>query len=126
MTYTRAALTVLALLAGAGAATAHHSYAMFDARKTVSVTGTVTEFKFINPHTWIIIGVKDPATGSQVEWRLEGGGAYGLAKRGWKRTSLKTGDEVVVLINPLVDGTPGGAFLKATFNGVSLGAADGY
>ena len=104
----------------AGAATAHHSYAVFDATQKVTITGTVRKFDFINPHTWLVVAVADPKTGNEVEWRLEGADPNALAKRGWKRTSLKAGDPVSVLLNPMRDGTPGGSFLEVTSNGVVL------
>ena len=117
-------MTVVIVLGAAGAATAHHSKAFYDLETKVTVTGTLTEFSWTNPHTWVVISVKDPETGNEVEWRLEGGGPYGLANRGWSRTSLKAGDEIVAVVSPLRDGTPGGEFVQVTANGVVVGDAE--
>ena len=108
------------MLGSAVVATAHHSYALFDTTKKLTITGAVKKFDFMNPHTWLVVAVTDPQTGNEVEWRLEGADPNSLAKRGWKRTSLKAGDPVSVLLNPLRDGTPGGSFLEVTSNGVVL------
>jgi len=111
-------LAAVMALGSAGAALAHHSYAMFDVKQKVTITGTVTRFDFVNPHTWLVVAVKDEATGKDVEWRLEGNEPTNLAKHGWKRTLFKPGDTVSVVLNPLRDGTPGGSFLDVTLNGV--------
>lgn len=113
-------LLAVTTLGVAAVATAHHSYAVFDATQKVTINGTVKKFDFINPHSWLVVAVTDPKTGSEVEWRLEGGDPNMLSKRGWKRTSLKAGDPVSVVLNPLRDGTPGGSFLEVTSNGVVL------
>jgi hypothetical protein len=119
------AMTAVIILGAAGAATAHHSKAFYDLTKEVTVTGTLTEFIWTNPHAWVVIAVKDSNTGEEVEWRLEGGGPYGLANHGWKRTSLKPGDEIVAAVHPLRDGRPGGEFIRVTANGVVVGGAEG-
>ena len=124
MTYKTLAMTVAIVLGTAGAAMAHHSKAFYDLDTKVTVAGTLTEFIWTNPHTWIVISVTDPETGNAVEWRLEGGGPYGLANRGWTRTSLTAGDEIVAVISPLRDGTPGGEFVQVTANGVAVGDAE--
>lgn len=121
--YRLAILLAVAALGGTWTAAAHHSYAVFDATKKVTITGTVKRFDFMNPHTWLVVVVTDPKTGGEVDWRLEGADPSILAKRGWKRTSLKPGDPVSVLLNPLRDGSPGGSFLEVTSNGVVLGVS---
>ena len=113
-------LVAALMLSSAATAMAHHSYAIFDATKKVTITGKVVRFDFINPHTWLVVLVKDPQTGNDVEWRLEGMEPNSLARHGWKRTSLQPGDAVSVLINPMRDGTPGGSFLEVTVNGAVL------
>jgi hypothetical protein len=113
-----AAGALAAGLAGApGLALAHHSFAMFDANKEVTLTGTVKEFQWENPHTWIQLYVPNDQ-GKQVEWSIEGQSPNGLARKGWKRTTFKPGDKIVVKIRPLKDGKPGGSLMSAT-------AADG-
>jgi len=118
----RAAVMALTLsAAGAAPALAHHSFAMFDNQKTVTLEGTVKEFQWTNPHTWIQIVVKDPS-GKDVEWSVEGGSPNGLSRQGWKRQSLKPGDKASVVIHPLKDGTNGGSLVSATVNGQPIGA----
>ena len=90
---------------------AHHSFAMFDNTREVWLEGTVTEFQWTNPHTWIQIMVT-AADGKQVEWSLEGGSPSILSRNGWKRTVLQAGDKVRILIFPLKSGEAGGSFLE--------------
>ncbi len=97
-------------LAG-GRALAHHSFAMFDNAKSVELEGTVREFQWTNPHSWIQLTVTE--NGQSVEYSIEGSSPNGLARRGWSRTSLKPGDRVKVTIHPLKDGAKGGSFVKA-------------
>jgi hypothetical protein len=116
-----AALAALALVGCAGPALAHHSFAMFDRSKQVSVVGTVKEFQFTNPHSWIQLTVT-PASGPQEEWAIEGLSPNVLARAGWKRNTLKTGDKVTVLINPLRDGSHGGNLITVTLpDGTTMG-----
>jgi hypothetical protein len=93
---------------------------MFDNQKTVTLEGTVKEFQWTNPHTWIQIVVKDPS-GKDVEWSVEGGSPNGLSRDGWSRQSLKPGDKATVVIHPLKDGTNGGSLVSATVNGQAVG-----
>ena len=104
---------------------AHHSFAMFDNQKTIVLDGTVKAFQWTNPHSWVQIVVKDPATGKEVEWSVEGGSPNGLARQGWKRTSLKPGDKAQVVIHPLKDGTAGGSLVTVSVNGVKIGEQRG-
>jgi len=113
-----AALAVAA--AAAVPAQAHHSFAMFDSTKNMTLDGTIKEFQWTNPHSWIQIVVKD-ASGKAVEWSIEGGSPNGLARQGWTRNSLKPGDKAVVITHPLKDGTPGGSLVSVTVNGVAVG-----
>jgi hypothetical protein len=117
------ALAGLSLVsASAAPAFAHHSFAMFDNTKNVTLDGTIKEFQWTNPHSWIQIIVKDPA-GKEVEYSIEGGSPNGLSRGGWKRTSLKPGDKAQVVIHPLKDGTNGGSLVTVTVNGVQIGGA---
>src|SRR5215471_16200969 len=85
-------------LALTGARTmAHHSFAAeFDGDKKVKLTGTVTKVEWTNPHVWFYINVKDPETGGVTNWGAEMGPPHGLQRRGWRRETLKLGDEVTV------------------------------
>ena len=119
---TRVAAVVLAL--GAVPAAAHHSFAIFDNQKNVTVEGTVKEFQWTNPHSWVHLLVTDPTTGKQVEWSIEGASPNALSRQGWKRTSLKPGDKAAIVIHPLKDGTTGGSLVSATVDGVRVGGRE--
>lgn len=110
------------LLAGAALPVmAHHSFSMFDETREVVLKGEVKEFQWSNPHTWIQLNVTD-ASGRTVEWSIEGGSPNLLGRQGWKRNSLKAGDQVEITVNPLRDGQPGGSFVRAVFpDGRKLG-----
>jgi len=94
-------------------AEAHHSMAMFDQTKTVTLKGTVKQFQWTNPHCYIQLMVKD-ASGKDVEWSLEMGAPMYLYAKGWRPSALKPGMPVKVTINPLRNGDPGGVVLTAT------------
>jgi len=96
---------VVALVAGT--AQAHHSFAMFDMTKEVTVSGTVKEFQWTNPHAYIQLVAKDEQ-GRDVEWSMEMGAPMYLYARGWRPSSLKAGMQVRVTLNPLRNGRPGG------------------
>ena len=109
-----ASLSAAVLLNFGAVSWAHHSFAMFDLQKPVEVKGTVKEFRFGNPHSWIILSVKDKA-GKVVDYPIETNGSFYLAKRqGWKRDSLKFGDVIVARVHPMRDGAPGGDLIRAT------------
>ena len=110
----KAAMTAVcaaALALAAGSADAHHSFAVFDRSRQVSITGTVKQFQWTNPHCWIQLEVPGE-NGSSAEWSLEGGSPNILVRNGWKRTALAPGEHVTVLIYPLKTGEPGGSFLE--------------
>jgi hypothetical protein len=102
----------LVMLVLAAPARAHHSFAMFDQTKTLTLQGTVRQFQWTNPHCFIQLLV-DSADGP-VEWSLEMHSPLASQRRGWKRDTLKPGDAVTVVINPLRDGMPGGMVVQAT------------
>lgn len=108
-------LIAFAALLMAGPAFAHHSHAMFDLEKQVTLVGTVKEFQWNNPHCWIQMLVADPkdANAPPVEWGVEMGAPIQLIRHGWKPDSLKPGDKITVVINPLRDGRPGGQIVSA-------------
>jgi Family of unknown function (DUF6152) len=75
---------------------AHHAFAAeYDENKLVTVSGTVTEFKWTNPHAWLYVDGKD-ASGNVTSWGFEMGSPGGLTRRGWRQTELKNGDQVTV------------------------------
>ena len=104
----------------ANGASAHHSFAMFDNQQEKTLTGTIKEVQWTNPHIWVQVMVKDTATAQDVEWSIEGGSPNNLARKGWSRNSMKAGDKVVVVIHPLKNGDNGGSLVKVTVNGQPL------
>jgi hypothetical protein len=116
---------IVTMLAGAGATVAaHHSFAAFDRKKEVTLTGVVKEVQWNNPHTWIQVTVTD-AKGKQTEWGFECGSPNMMVRTGWKRTTLKSGDKVTVVGNPLHDGRPNASLVRITLpDGRVLGPGD--
>src|SRR5712671_1162593 len=107
--------TLLSLLAvvllGSGVAVAHHSPIVFDQTRTLSITGTVTEFKWGNPHSWIHLDVKDEH-GEVGNWSVEMNPANNLVREGWRASTLKVGDNVTIVVHPLRNSEKGGQFLS--------------
>lgn len=88
-------------------AQAHHSFAMFDLSKEVTISGTVRQFQWTNPHAYIQLMAKD-AQGRDVEYSLEMGAPMYLYARGWRPRTLRSGMQISATINPLRNGRPGG------------------
>jgi hypothetical protein len=95
----------------------HHSHAMFDTSREVTVTGTVTSISYRNPHVFLYLDVKGD-DGKVVPWAVEMSNISNMESRGIYRSTFKVGDVVRVTLNPLRDGRPGG-------NYTSVVAADG-
>jgi hypothetical protein len=108
--------TAAAVLLVASSAVAHHSQAMFDASQELTLAGTVKEFQWMSPHCWIQLLVPDPADPESppAEWGIEMDNPLGLSRLGWKPGSLKPGDRIVVVTNPLRDGSRGGRVVSVT------------
>jgi hypothetical protein len=103
-----ALLAAAAALGLAGSAFAHHSFAMFDQEHPIELTGTVKEFKFTSPHTFILLEVK---TGQESEvWNLEGAAPGGLSRDGWSAKTLPAGTQLKMTVDPLRSGAPGGSW----------------
>jgi hypothetical protein len=98
------------------AAMAHHSGVEFDTTKIVELNGTIKEFQFKNPHTWIQVLVPNPK-GESVEWSLEWGSPNALGRDGYRPTTFPVGAKVTVRINPMKNGSPAGAFIGAKLEG---------
>ena len=114
-------LTAAVSLLVAGPASAHHSGAMFDSSKELTLVGTIKEFQWTNPHSWVQVLVPD-ARGKVVEWSLEMSGTSGLYRRGWRASSLKPGDKVTIVTNPMRNGSPAGNVRSVTMaDGRKLG-----
>jgi Family of unknown function (DUF6152) len=92
-------------------AMAHHSFAMFDRTKKVTLAGTVKDWQWVNPHSWLQLSVQDPA-GKVTEWSIEGRSPNVLERRGWTKAIMAPGDKVTVIVYPLKNGDPGGAFVR--------------
>ncbi|MFT3906103.1 MAG: DUF6152 family protein [Steroidobacteraceae bacterium] len=105
-----AALAAVAVMFAAGAQ-AHHSVAPFDRNNPVTLSGTVKEFKYTNPHTWIYLMVPDGKGGEQ-QWELEGGSVNMVVRQGWTNKTLGPGMKVKLLIAPRRDGNIGGEWLR--------------
>ena len=108
----RLKMTALLALAGLGGltgmATAHHSFAMFDQEHPIELVGTVKEFKFTSPHTFILLEVK--GSNEAVVWNLEGASPSALVRDGWSSKTLSAGTELKMTIDPLRSGASGGAW----------------
>lgn len=95
----------------AGPLRAHHSGAMYDAQKTDTLQGTVRMFQWSNPHCWIQLLV--PKDGVTQEWSVEMGSTAELYRSGWRPTTVKPGDEMIIVVHPMRDGSAGAHFLSA-------------
>jgi len=100
-------------LAAAPPLLAHHSFAMFDTAKRLTMSGTVTAFEWTNPHVYIEIDVPDEK-GTVKHWSVELGSPSILMQAGWKFSDVKVGDKITVVLNPLRSGEPGGLLAQAT------------
>src|ERR1044071_834676 len=96
----RELVAALVLIAAGTGVQAHHSFAMFDQSKDVTLKGTVTEFQWTNPHAFIHIEVPGKAGGKDL-WQVELNSPNNLKRQGWKSTSVKAGDAVTLMIKPL-------------------------
>jgi hypothetical protein len=111
-----------ALAAAPAGVQAHHSGAMFDQTQTRTLSGTVREFQWTNPHCYIQLVVKN-ANGQDEEWSLEMAAPMHLQRLGWRKATIKPGDHVVVRFHPLRDGSHGGEVQDTTTaDGKPLGA----
>jgi hypothetical protein len=109
----RGTLGALVGVAGASAAFAHHSFAMFDHVDRVTLSGTVTQFQWTNPHVFIELDVPDGDKGVK-HYSIECASPNVLMRIGWKFSDVKKGDKVTLLINPLKNGSAGGMLETAT------------
>lgn len=117
------ALSILFVVSGS--AFAHHGGAAYDSAKMVTVTGTVTDFQFVNPHVLITMAVKDPATGKIEKWEGELTSPNHLARAGWTKSTIKPGDEVTMTGSALKSGAMAMAIRKVMRNGQEVGLMGG-
>ena len=107
---------IVALGAGsflASPALPHHSNVAFEVTKVVTLTGEVTEFRWINPHTWIGLNVDD-GKGGKVLWALEGRAPGVLLRAGWSKSSIKPGETITIDFSPAKDGSKTGLVARVT------------
>ena len=110
-------LAVVMTMGMAAPAFSHHSHAMFDHAKQISVTGTVTEYVYRNPHVFLYIDVKGENGEVESHW-IEMSNLTNMIRRGIGKSTFKHGDTVTVNLHPLSDGRPGGSYITVV-------AADG-
>ena len=110
----RATALCVGIAAGAFAfpALAHHSFAMFDGDRKVTLEGTIKQFLWTNPHAWVVMTVADAQ--GQTEWEFELPAPSGLARDGWLPKSLTPGMRVTVVAHPLKNGDSGGSLVTVT------------
>lgn len=105
---------------------AHHSGAIWDSSRTLTVSGTVREFQWTNPHCWIqlMVTAADPPGGTAEEWSIEMASPIQVLQGGWKPGTLRAGDRIQVTVHPARDGRRAGNFVSAVAaDGKALGRA---
>ncbi|MEJ1963753.1 MAG: DUF6152 family protein [Gammaproteobacteria bacterium] len=125
----RWALALCSILAGVAMSPAtgwaHHSYAMFDGTKTLTVNGTVAKLEWANPHVYVWVYVPSPASATGYDlYAFENGSTGVLSRLGWSKATFTVGEKIAVDYWPLKDGRHGGHFIKAIHadGRVALGA----
>ena len=108
-----ASLAAVALIGVALEAATHHSGAMFDDKKEVTVTGVVKEFQYTNPHSWLIVDVTN-ADGSVTTWGFEAEGPSTLTRAGIRKSDFAPGTKLTITGHPMKDGRPAAAWMNAT------------
>jgi hypothetical protein len=108
------------LLAAVGIAQAHHTYALFDGSRKLTVSGTVAKLEWTNPHTFVWLYVASAENSGKYDlYAFENGSPNAVTKAGWTKSSLQTGDQITVEYAPLRDGRKGGHL-------ISVRLADGH
>jgi hypothetical protein len=127
-----AAAATLAAASLIGPVEAHHSTAAFDTTRVVKIEGTVTQFRWINPHASFKVEGVTAGEDPDGVWTVEMTAPNVLINQGWTRTALKNGDKVTVYVNPLRnavtlnDGSTGGLYVGVVLaDGSTLGRTDG-
>jgi hypothetical protein len=107
------AVTVIGAVTAGTTVVAHHSFAPFDMATEKTIMGTVKQWDWTNPHTWLWLEVASDKGGVDT-WGIEGMSPNYLARRGWSKSTLKSGDKITVVVRPMRDGSTGGMFVRAT------------
>ena len=106
-------LAVLIVLALAPPALAHHSFAMYDHTRTITIRGEVTKFQWTNPHAYLEVDVKQK-DGTIKHYSIEMTSINMMQRLGWRSNMIKAGDLVKVTVSPLLNGEAGGLMLDVT------------
>jgi hypothetical protein len=126
MTMKLSALILLVTLLTSGSLSAHHSTAMFDDKQQVTLTGTIKEFQYTNPHSWLIIDVTAD-DGTVTTWGFEAEGPTTLMRSGIRKSSLPVGTKITITGNPMKDGRPAAAWIDATLeDGTKINPRAGF
>jgi hypothetical protein len=112
-------LALAGILFASAAVFAHHAEVVYDNSRTIELKGTVTEFRWTNPHASIHFNVKN-AQGADEEWIAEMGPLGGLVRGGWNKTTIKAGDEIEMESYPHKDGLHRIRFIRLVVNGKVL------
>jgi hypothetical protein len=113
MTRKPTTLILLGALLTSNSLSAHHSTAMFDDKQQVTFTGTIKEFQYTNPHSWLLIDVTGE-DGTVTTWGFEAEGPTTLMRSGIRKSSLPIGTKITITGNPMKDGRPAAAWINAT------------
>lgn len=118
-----AGLAIAGFLIAGQPGVAHHSFAGFSSQ-AIELTGTIKEFQFKNPHTWIQVIVQNEK-GEKVEWSLEWGAPNSLGRQGIRPSTFPPEAKVTVRLRPMLNGSPAGSFVGAKFeDGKTVGRWD--
>lgn len=107
-----AILTIAGLASIALPSAAHHSAAMFDQTKMVTISGKIRQFQYTNPHAWLYVTSVD-ADGKTTDWAVELGAPTMIQHMGIMKSTFAVGESVTVRVNPMKDGRPAGEFISA-------------
>ncbi|HTM95519.1 MAG TPA: DUF6152 family protein [Croceibacterium sp.] len=113
MNLRRVSLFIALACAAAAPAMAHHSFAMFDNSRSITLHGKVTRYQWTNPHAYLEVDA-DEGKGAVKHFTLEMTSINMMSRGGWTSRTVKPGDEVTVIVSPLRDGKPGGLVLELT------------
>ena len=111
-----AVIVTFGLFMGAQTLLAHHAGTMFDENKTAELTGTIKEFQFTNPHSWIQVMVMTKPGEAPKEWSVEWGSPNQLARQGIRPSTFPSGTKVTMKVHPMRDGSAAGLFVAAKFD----------
>jgi hypothetical protein len=117
-------VAALAALCCSSVAFAHHSFALFDRTRLTTLSGTVHEWKWANPHTWLTVTVHK-ADGTDEDWALVGSSPNMMIRWGWNAADIKVGDKLMVDIHPARDGKPIGELHTVFLSGGKVLAEPG-